>query len=234
VLDEEPRAKRADPRIADWLAFAVVLVIGAPLVYSLASAFADGEVRRREAPLRALVGSDYDALLDGQGTAQNYLQRPPIPTWLQIFPQHQRRQDPRDDRRVPDFSLPTTGGPAFRMRTQRGKVVVLNFWTSTCQPCMEEMPSIVALSQLIEDRDDIELVTITIDRDTHAIRSMVPRRSPLTVLLDPQNRVVRRLFGTRLFPETWVIDPRGVIRLRIDGPRDWSSPLVLDVLESYR
>jgi hypothetical protein len=46
--------------------------------------------------------------------------------------------------------------------------------------------------------------------------------------------VSRGKFGTRLFPETWIIDPEGVIRLRIDGRRDWSHPVAIQVIESYR
>ena len=52
---------------------------------------------------------------------------------------------------------------------------------------------------------------------------------PFAVLLDPEAKVVGSLFGTKLYPETWLIDPAGVIRMRFDGGRDWSHPLVLDV-----
>lgn len=225
----KPRA-----RVADLLALAVVLLLGAPLVYLLAAAFADGEARRLETPLRALVGSaQYDALLEQRAAPQHYLQRPPLPGWLTIFPSHRARQDRADDRRVPDFSLPSSDGGTWRMQDQRGKVVVMNFWTVTCQPCVEEMPTLVQLSRILEERDDIELVTISTDRDWDTVRTVVPEDAPMTVLLDPEREVVNGKFGTRLFPETWVIDPDGVIRLRVDGSRDWASPMVLDVLESY-
>lgn len=221
-------------RVADLYALAIVLLLGAPLVYFLASAFADGEVRRREVPLRALVGSsDYDRLLEEDEAPQHYLQRPPLPGWLRMFPSHQARQDRSDDRRAPDFSLPASDGSTWRLSEHRGKVIVLNFWTVTCQPCVEEMPTLAQLSRILEDRDDIELVTVSTDADWDTVRTVVPDDTAMTVLLDPQREVVREKFGTRLYPETWVIDPEGVIRLRVDGRRDWSSPLVMDVLESY-
>jgi hypothetical protein len=52
------------------------------------------------------------------------------------------------------------------------------------------------------------------------------------VLFDPDKSVVRGKFGTRLYPETWVIDPEGVIRVRIDGGRDWSAPIAIEMIES--
>jgi hypothetical protein len=96
------------------------------------------------------------------------------------------------------------------------------------------MPSVIALAQTMHERGDrVEVATVSVDRDWDTVRTVVPDDAPLTVLLDADRSVVRGKFGTRLFPETWVIDPEGVIRLRIDGARDWSSPLVLDVLQSY-
>ena len=41
-------------------------------------------------------------------------------------------------------------------------------------------------------------------------------------------------FGTKLYPETWFIDPEGVIRARFDGVRDWQSPMVIELAEALR
>lgn len=227
---------------------AAVSAIGGVFAFLLLSAFADGEVRRAETPLRALLGSEtYDELASGGESPQHYLQRPPIPGWsaslTQLFspPSARRsaewdreRRDRSDDRLAPDFSLPAQDGSTWRLSEQRGKVVILNFWTVTCQPCVEEMPTLIELAGTLRSRSDVELVTISTDRDWDTVRTIVPDRAGLKVLLDPDRAVVRGKFGTRLYPETWVIDPEGIIRLRVDGSRDWSSPVVLDLIDSYR
>jgi peroxiredoxin len=197
----------------DVVAALVVLALGAPLAYMLASAFADGETRRREAPLRSLLGdSASEALVRGRPSDVHYL---------------------GNDRLVPDFELRDQDGQTFRMSEARGRVVVLNFWTVTCAPCIEEMPSLVELSRIVAERDDIELVTISTDRTWEEVRTVIPEGTPLRVLLDPDRSVVRGRFGTRMFPETWVVDRRGVIRLRVDGARPWSSAIAVDALESF-
>jgi peroxiredoxin len=197
----------------DVVAALVVLALGAPLAYMLASAFADGETRRREAPLRSLLGDDaYEALVRGRPTDVHYL---------------------GNDRLVPDFELQDQDGNTFRMADARGRVVVLNFWTVTCGPCIEEMPSLVELSRIVADRDDVELVTISTDRTWDDVRTVIPEGTPLRVLLDPDRSVVRGRFGTRMYPETWIVDRRGVIRLRIDGARPWSSAIAVDAIESF-
>lgn len=201
-------------RRAEILAGLAVLLLGAPLAFMFASALADGEVRRTEAPLRAMLGSDvFEALRRGDSTEQHYL---------------------GDDRLAPDFTLQDRDGRAWRLADHRGKTVVLNFWTVTCQPCVEEMPSLEELARILADRDDVELVSISTDRDWDTVATVVGARSPLRVLLDPDRAVVRDRFGTRLYPETWVIDPEGVIRMRVDGARDWSTAVALDAIESFR
>jgi peroxiredoxin len=201
-------------RRAEILAGLTVFLLGAPLAYMFASAGADGEARRREAPLRALLGNEaYDALRRGDETPQHYM---------------------GDDRLAPDFTLEGRDGRAWTLSEHRGRVVVLNFWTITCQPCLEEMPHLEELARIVRERDDLELVTISTDRTWDQVATAVDPRSPLAVLLDPDRSVVRDRFGTRLYPETWVIDPRGVIRLRVDGPRDWSSAVAIDAFELFR
>jgi peroxiredoxin len=201
-------------RHAEWLSALVVFLIGAPLTLMFASAGVDGEVRRREAPLRALLGNDaYEALRRGEPTPQHYLGR---------------------DRLAPDFTLHDRDGRPWRLSDRRGRVVVLHFWTVTCPPCLEEMPTLVELARILEGRRDVELVAIAADRSWEQVAAVVPPGSPLRVLLDPDRAVVRDRFGTRLYPETWIVDPRGVIRMRVDGPRDWSSAVALDAIESFR
>ena len=201
-------------KTADLIALAVVALIGVPVVYVIASAFADGEERRVEAPLRDFVGPQaYESLLRGDETAQHYI---------------------GNDRLAPDFSLPQADGSQWRLRDHRGKVIVMNFWTVTCQPCVEEMPSLVSLARILDERGgDVELVTVSVDADWDTVHGVVPADSALTVLLDADRGVVHDKFGTRLFPETWIIDRDGVIRLRLDGARDWSTGLAIDVIDAY-
>lgn len=140
------------------------------------------------------------------------------------------------NRLAPDFELPRVGGGTVKLSAHRGKVVVLNFWTKTCRPCLEEMPSLAELAQIVRGRDDVVVLTISTDeteqdaRDT--LRSVLGGDAPFVTALDPDARIVADRFGTKLYPETWFIDPRGVIRARVDGARDWANPLGLELIEA--
>lgn len=142
------------------------------------------------------------------------------------------------ERRAPDFELPTMNGGTRRLSDYRGDVVILNFWTKTCTPCLEEMPSLARLGHALAKRKGVHLLTVTTDESAEdarsTLRSLFGSDPPFEVLIDPEARVVTDRFGTKLFPETWFIDPKGVIRARVDGPRDWSNPLVLEFASTLR
>jgi peroxiredoxin len=142
------------------------------------------------------------------------------------------------DRRAPDFELPTLTGGKARLSDYHGKVVILNFWTKNCQPCLEEMSSLVDLAKLVNTRQNMALVTITTDdsaEDARAtLKSVIGGDPPFQVLIDPDGAIVTGKFGTKLYPETWFIDGEGVIRARFDGARDWAEPIVIEMAESLR
>lgn len=209
-----PSPPPAQPgRSRELWALLLTALIGLPAAYLFARAMADAETRRKEAPIRAMIGNGtFDQLAEGKTTPTHYY---------------------GDNLGAPDFTLNDQNGQPFRLSDMRGKVVIMNFWTITCAPCVEEMPSLVQLAEIVAQTPDIELVAITSDKRWEDIETLFPPSSKLRVLFDPEKKVIRDLYGSRMFPETWVVDRNGVIRLRVDGPREWSDPLALDVINSF-
>jgi len=142
------------------------------------------------------------------------------------------------DRRAPDFELPDLDGKRVRLSSFRGKVVFLNFWTETCGPCKEEMPSVAMLARIAKTRKDMVVLTVTIDEDRQKVRDLLGvllnGEVPFPVLFDQDSQIVGGKYGTKLFPETWVIDADGIIRARFDGARDWSEPLAVEIGEMVK
>lgn len=151
------------------------------------------------------------------------------------------------NRTAPDFTLPDLDGKQVSLSDYRGKIVILNFWASWCEPCREEMPALARLALMLEGRDDIALVTISTDEDIEAARTTlatlfsadeelkakIPKGTvPFPVLLDPETAVVTEKFGTTKYPETWIIDENGYIRARFDGARDWAGARALSIFKS--
>ena len=142
------------------------------------------------------------------------------------------------DRKAPDFTLKDMKGNTVHLSDYKGKVVVLNFWTKTCGPCLEEMPSLAELAQILKDRPDVAMLAVSTDDGPDDVKptlqTVLRGEAPFRVAFDPDANIVNGKYGTHLFPETWIIDPRGVIRARFDGGRDWTNPLVVNYIDSLR
>ncbi len=138
------------------------------------------------------------------------------------------------NRTAPDFALNDMNGKEVKLSNYRGKAVVLNFWTKTCGPCLEEMPELIKLNELLRERNAV-LVTVSTDEGPNEVRDVLKAASqePITfpVLFDPTNATVRDKYGSRMFPETWIIDPRGVIRARFDGAKMWTHPVIVQFID---
>lgn len=140
-----------------------------------------------------------------------------------------------ENRIAPDFDLADRQGHHHRLSEYRGRTVVLHFWSRTCVPCVEELQtSVPAFDEIVRDRSDLALVLVTVDANWTAIAPLVPPAFRSPILFDPSRRVVTGMYGTRLFPETWVIDPHGVIRARFDHTLEWASPIFVDFVSSLR
>jgi peroxiredoxin len=142
------------------------------------------------------------------------------------------------DHRAPDFELPDMDGRPVKLSSFRGKVVVLNFWTKTCNPCLQEMPSVATLARIAKDpKDPKDFVVLTVSTDDgpdavrDTLKVTLEGETPFPVLFDPESKVVAGRYGTHLFPETWIIDKDGVIRARFDSAKDWSTALALEAIE---
>jgi peroxiredoxin len=142
------------------------------------------------------------------------------------------------DRRMPDFALKDMTGHEVTASSLAGKVVVLNFWTKTCGPCLQEMPEVAELAKVLRPKSDVALVTVSTDEGpadiADTLKSVLHEEPPFPILFDPDSKVVGGKFGTHLFPETWIIDKHGVIRARFDGARDWTSSAVAEFVDDLR
>jgi len=142
------------------------------------------------------------------------------------------------ERTLPDFELHDLDGRVHRSRDWAGKVIVLNFWTKTCGPCLEEMPAFAQLAKVLHARPDVVVAAVSTDDEPREVRDTLKsilRESPVfESLIDPESKVVLGKFGTDLFPETWIIDQHGIVRARFDGARDWSDAAVVELVDEIQ
>lgn len=134
---------------------------------------------------------------------------------------------------APAFSIKDAKGKVYTERDFGGKVLVLNFWATWCPPCVEETPSLVALSEEVK-RDGIVVLGVSIDRNEEAHKKFSARmRMTYPVALDRDARISAS-YGTFRFPETYVIKDGKVLEKIISMPEgSWVDPQLMARLRRY-
>ncbi len=138
-----------------------------------------------------------------------------------------RGDHPRNlDKPAPEFTL----GNSTRtvdLSQFRGRVVVLNLWATWCVPCLEELPSLLALQRQMPD---LAIVAVSWDSDPDTYqRFLTQHHVDLLTVRDPEQKI-GKLYGTVQIPETYIIDRQGVLRRKFVSAQDWTSPSITSYL----
>lgn len=133
---------------------------------------------------------------------------------------------------APDVTLPPLdGGPDRSLADFRGKVVLLNYWASWCEPCREESPLLERWHRRISKRGGTVLGVDVLDVKSDAQRFIAKYGLTYPHLRDKDGST-QEDFGVAAYPETFVIDRRGLIVATRRGPvddrflRDTVNPLL--------
>lgn len=110
----------------------------------------------------------------------------------------------------------------------RGKVVVLNFWATWCPPCIEELPSLVAMQKLLKDH--VVVIAVSVDEDEDAYRRFLSANHLQLLTIRDAKQKSNVFYRTSGVPETYIVDRSGILRRKFIGPIDWTGPEVMDYL----
>ena len=129
---------------------------------------------------------------------------------------------------APDFTVQDST-TKVTLSEFRGKVVVLNFWATWCQPCVDEVPSLEVMQQKLRSKG-VVVLAVSVDEDASAYRQFLQQHNvDLLTVRDPTQKS-NDLYGTFRFPETYIIDRKGMMRRKFIGEVNWSDPEVVNYL----
>ena len=130
------------------------------------------------------------------------------------------------DKPAPLFVM-SDGVQTVDMSKLRGQTVVLNLWATWCAPCVEELPSLLALQQKMPN---ITVVAVSTDQDDTVYRNFLVKHHVNVLTVRDADQKVNQMYGTVMIPETYIIDRTGVIRRKFIGAQSWDSPDIVDYL----
>jgi len=112
--------------------------------------------------------------------------------------------------KVPYFRIKTIQDEIIDINQQQGKVILLNFFATWCQPCQEELPYLQQFSEQHNGKDFF-LLSIGREHNKKEIEEFI-RKNGFTYRFaaDPDRKIYQK-FATQYIPRTYLIDQNGII-----------------------
>jgi len=118
----------------------------------------------------------------------------------------------------------TLSGQNFTTSELRGKVVLVNFWATSCVVCVEEMPKMAEAWKKFSPRGyEMVAVAMSYDHPSLVAEFAQKRGLPFKVALDTDGAVAKSFGGVRGTPTTFLLDKRGRIVKQYLGEPDWAE-----------
>ncbi|MFZ6711548.1 TlpA family protein disulfide reductase [Undibacterium sp. TC9W] len=125
---------------------------------------------------------------------------------------------------MPEVSFTNLKGEKISTQSLRGKVVMVNFWATSCATCVAEMPKMIETYNKY-NKQGLEFVAVAMSYDApnYVINYAESRKLPFHVSLDPQGKLAQSFGDVKLTPTTYVIDKQGNILKRYVGEPSFSE-----------
>ena len=133
---------------------------------------------------------------------------------------------------VPGFTLKDLSGKEVSLSDFKGKAVIVNFWASWCDPCVEEFPSMIKLVKHF--KGEVVIIAISADNTKEDIEDFLKAfkaYDPSLVVLWDKEQLVAKKFGTAVLPESYILGKNNRFIRKIAGIDDWYSPQAINFFE---
>jgi len=129
---------------------------------------------------------------------------------------------PSRSKRAEDFTVALLHGEPLKLKEQRGKAVMINFWATWCPPCREEMPAMERLYRRHRERGFV-LLAVSVDTDASLVRPFLEQHKlTFPVTLDAKMDLANT-YGVRALPSSFLVDRHGYLTAVALGPRAWDN-----------
>ncbi len=125
---------------------------------------------------------------------------------------------------APESSFVLLDGSRQTTADFRGRVVLVNFWATTCTSCVAEMPQLIATYDKYRDKGfDTVAVAMSYDPPSYVVQFTQTRKLPFKVAIDNTGTVASAWGDVRLTPTTYLVNKKGEIVKRYVGEPDFDD-----------
>jgi peroxiredoxin len=125
---------------------------------------------------------------------------------------------------APEVRFATLSGDSFATSDLRGKVVLVNFWATSCVSCVQEMPKMIETYKKYAPRGyEMVAVAMSYDHPNQVAAFAKSRALPFKVALDTNGAIAKSFGDIRITPTTFLLDRKGRVLKQYLGEPDWAE-----------
>jgi peroxiredoxin len=125
---------------------------------------------------------------------------------------------------APNVTFTGLDGQKFNSESLRGKVVMVNFWATSCATCIKEMPEMVRTYEKYKSQGlEYVAVAMSYDPPNYVLNYAQTRSLPFRIALDTNGELAKSFGDVKLTPTTYVIDKQGNIIKRYVGEPEFGQ-----------
>lgn len=107
---------------------------------------------------------------------------------------------------APKFSVRSIQGKKLKKSSLEGKIIVLNFWYTTCPPCKKEIPQLNSLKEKFKDKN-VEFIAVALDQEYKIDKFL--KKNPFKYDIVEDGRWIAEKFDIKFYPTNIIIDKQG-------------------------
>ncbi len=130
---------------------------------------------------------------------------------------------------TPALELADPDGGRHRLPDYRGKVVLINFWATWCEPCRDEMPSMQRLKSRFSGKPFVVLAVNVGESEARIAEFLQKLPLEFTVLRDHSSAAMKA-WRVRALPASFVVGADGRIRYAHTGELNWDDEKLVNIL----
>lgn len=128
-----------------------------------------------------------------------------------------------------DFEAQDINGKTIKLSQFKGKAIILSFWASWCDPCVEEFPSMLKL--INKFKGEIVMVAVSADynmKDIKKFLKVFKAKSPHLYVVWDEDKSIASKYSIQALPESFVFKPDFMLSRKISGSEDWATEDAFD------
>ncbi len=134
---------------------------------------------------------------------------------------------------IPLIEAVDLDGKPFNLSNVKTPVVIVNFWASWCEPCVEEFPSMLKLVDSLKGK--VTIVAVSMDDDEKDLRAFtklfkVPK--PGFEVLWDRDKKVMGTYAVGKLPESYIVGPDRKLIRKVLGVENWANPSAISYFQT--